>query len=156
MTLERAAATIPGFSAVVHRPSNITGTGVGENDIVHSLLRFSVAIKAVPEMDRATGAFDFVSLEACAAGIVQAVVVGDNVQSGPVVRYEHRSGEMIVPVGELGAFLAAKSGARELQVLSWPSWVERALEVGLDPLVGEFLRELNGRMRMPLLISEDH
>ncbi|KAJ5613799.1 hypothetical protein N7528_007453 [Penicillium herquei] len=154
MTLERAAAIIPSFGAIVHRPSNITGTGVGENDIVHSLLRFSVALKAVPQMSAATGAFDFISLEACARSIVRGVV-DDNAVVAGTVRYEHRSGEMIVPVQELGGFLAAKgSSPRELEVLSWASWVDRALEIGLDPLVGEFLRELDGRMRMPLLIPE--
>jgi pseurotin A synthetase (hybrid polyketide synthase/nonribosomal peptide synthetase) len=155
MTLERAAAIIPGFGAVVHRPSNITGTGVGENDIVHSLLRFSAALKAVPQMTAATGAFDFISLEACARDIVRGVV-DDNAAVVGTVRYEHRSGEIIVPVGELGGFLAAKSGIkRELEVLSWGNWVNRALEIGLDPLVGEFLKELDGRMRMPLLVAEE-
>jgi pseurotin A synthetase (hybrid polyketide synthase/nonribosomal peptide synthetase) len=158
MTLERAAATIPGFRAVVHRPSNITGTGVGENDIVHSLLRFSVALKAVPQMSGATGAFDFITLETCAADIVRGVVADDNAQSAAVVgtvRYEHRSGEMIVPVEELGGFLAAKCST-QLEVSPWGSWVDRALGMGLDPLVGEFLRELDGRMRMPLLIKEEN
>ncbi|KAH8199740.1 hypothetical protein TruAng_006085 [Truncatella angustata] len=148
-SLERAAAAIPGFAAVVHRPSNITGAGVGENDIVHSLLRFSAALNAVPQMTAATGAFDFISLETCAADIVRGVL-GDSPAAG-TVRYEHRTGETVVPVGQLGSFLAAKCNVRELQVLSWPEWVDRALAIGLDQLVGEFLRELDGRMRMPLL-----
>ena len=149
-TLERAAAAIPGFAAVVHRPSNITGVGVGENDIVHSVLRFSAALKVVPQMTAATGAFDFISLETCAADIIRAVLSNSQTAQG-TVRYEHRAGETVVPVCQLGSFLAAQCNTRELQVLSWPEWVDKALAIGLDPLVAEFLRELDGRMRMPLL-----
>ncbi|KAI2643458.1 hypothetical protein GGS21DRAFT_485978 [Xylaria nigripes] len=151
-TLERAAATVPGLRVVVHRPSNVTGDDVGDRDIVHSVMRYSIAMKASPDMSAATGAFDFIGVDACAAGIIDAVL-NENSSAEDRVRYEHRSGGLVVPVGTLSKYLGERCGQPELPVVSWPEWLERAQAEGLDELVSTFLKEVNGHMRMPLLVD---
>lgn len=172
--LEKAAAKFgrERLSVTVHRPSNITGQGVGDRDIVHGLLRASVAMRAAPDLRAAgaTGAFDFVGVEGCAAGVVAGVVGGrKGVDEGALVRYEHRSGDAVVPVEELVAFLeererggdhgliaaaAAETSSTGFEVLEWDEWIGRAVRLGgMDELVGAFLREIKGRIKMPLLVK---
>ena len=149
--LERAVAVIPGLRVVVHRPSNVTGDGVGERDIVHSLMRYSLAIKAVPDMSRATGAFDFVGVEGCARGILEAAVCSGSGYGS--VEYRHCSGSIVVPVGGLAEYLGERCGKAAMPVISWSEWLVHAQGEGLDELVMAFLREVDGRMRMPLLVQ---
>ncbi|KAI0973103.1 hypothetical protein F4678DRAFT_478311 [Xylaria arbuscula] len=181
--LERAAAAaIPGLRVVVHRPSNVTGDGVGDRDIVHSLMRYSLALKAVPDMAATTGAFDFVGVEVCALGIVKAALDwGENryravasasastssslqTSSGSgsessygsgygSVEYQHCAGSIVVPVDRLAEYLGERCGRSALPVISWSEWLAGAQGEGLDELVVAFLREVNGNMRMPLLVQ---
>lgn len=173
--LEKAAARFgrERLSVTVHRPSNITGQGVGDRDIVHGLLRASVAMRAAPDLRAAgaTGAFDFVDVEGCAAGVVAGMVGGrKGADEGALVRYEHRSGDAVVPVEELVAFLeererggnhgliaaaaAAETSSAGFEVLEWDEWIGRAVRLGgIDELVGAFLRQTKGRIKMPLLVK---
>ncbi|KOS21562.1 Nonribosomal peptide synthetase 14 [Escovopsis weberi] len=69
--LESASRRL-GLPVTIHRPSNISGPGVQDRDIVHSIWRWSERMRAAPDLVAAgaTGAFDFVGVNTCAAGIV--------------------------------------------------------------------------------------
>jgi pseurotin A synthetase (hybrid polyketide synthase/nonribosomal peptide synthetase) len=150
--LELAAVRL-GLTVSIHRPSNITGPGVGDQDIVHSVWRWAETLRAVPDLAAAgaQGAFDFVGVDTCATNIICAVFEPSEVGK---VRYLHQSGDVIVPVGSFQQELEKRMGV-EVSVLPFAEWVDKAVEAGLDELVATFLRQTNGAFKMPFLIKSD-
>ncbi|KAK0725838.1 putative Nonribosomal peptide synthetase 14 [Lasiosphaeris hirsuta] len=146
--LEALSEKVDGLHVVVHRPSSITGDGVGKYDIVYNVLRFSVELRAVPELSNGFGAFDLIGVETVAANIVGDVLRGQH--DDTCVAYMHQSGETIVPAGKLREFLGQKEGA-SFQVMAFGEWIKAAREAGMDDLVAGFLSASAGKMRMPLL-----
>lgn len=145
--LERLSEAVPGLSIVVHRPSNITGDEVGRQDIVHSVLRFSSVMDAVPDLGPGFGTFDLVGVDSAARGIVDDVMAA---ASSGSVRYRHQSGETLVPAEQLDAFLG-HSPERPFRTLPMEDWIAAAREAGMDELVAGFLSASGPEMRMPLL-----
>ena len=129
-----------GLPTFIHRPSSITGDQAGETDIVSNVLKFSSAIKALPDSSRWSGYVDLISLENAATGIVRSVL-----QERPVdvtesrVEYLHHAGDRVVPAQSVSEFLSTDQRA-QWKSLSMQEWVERAVRSGMNPLVGEFLR----------------
>ncbi|KAL8999563.1 MAG: hypothetical protein Q9169_001652 [Polycauliona sp. 2 TL-2023] len=144
----------------IHRPSSITGDGVPALDIVHSVLRYSKLMKAVPDLMGSSGSFDFVGVETVARGVVGACCGGEEERGveekeeegveGGMLRYVHHCGEKIIPVDELKGFLEGEAGGA-FEVLGIEEWVARAMEKGLDEVVGSFMLASKGVIRVPLL-----
>ncbi|KAJ5976965.1 nonribosomal peptide synthetase 14 [Penicillium viridicatum] len=132
----------------IHRPSSITGDGVPELDIAHSLLKFSKELGAVPDLTGSTGFFDFVSLETVsmniAAGVVNAGEVGGNLV------YLHHSGEQVIAIEDFQRYVEELEG-RSLQVLPLKEWVEESIRKGLDEVLGSYMLASKGVIRAPLL-----
>lgn len=151
--LERASAAVDSLSVTIHRPSNITGEGVDDRDIVHSMLKYSATLGAVPDMSNAIGSFDFVALDTCAAGIVGELIRDCNSpRLMGSIKFLHQSGDTVIPVDELRQYLEHDIG-HACRVLRWDEWVDAAIEKGMDELVGAFLRNTGGQIRMPLLVK---
>lgn len=129
-----------GLPTFIHRPSSITGDQAGETDIVSNILKFSSTIKALPDSSRWSGYMDLISLENAATGIVRSVL-----QERPVdvtefrVEYLHHAGDRVIPAQSINEFLSTDQRA-QWESLSMQEWVEKAVQCGMNPLVGEFLR----------------
>ncbi|KAL9044910.1 MAG: hypothetical protein Q9214_001987 [Letrouitia sp. 1 TL-2023] len=121
----------------IHRPSSITGEGVPETDIMHNLMIYSVLTGKVPVSARWKGVMDFVSVERVAEGILQDVFA-EQAQGMPQLTFRHQSGEVVVPVGEMQAYLEKETGA-VFEAVGLTEWVAAAREMGLGVLVAEYL-----------------
>ncbi|KAL2280264.1 hypothetical protein FJTKL_12713 [Diaporthe vaccinii] len=151
--LEKVHRHSHGQGIWIHRPSNITGDDVPALDIVHSVLRFSKLLRAVPSLKGSTGAFDFIHVDSVAKDIAWHVLTSrDEKGATPAAPlcYVHHSGEEVVPVDQLRNYIAA-SVAGPVKTLSLKDWVASAVEQGLDEVVASFLLASNGVIRVPVL-----
>jgi hybrid polyketide synthase/nonribosomal peptide synthetase ACE1 len=124
----------------IHRPSSITGDQAGETDIMSNVLEFASIIKALPESSRWTGYVDLISLENAATGIVRSVLqerLVDITETG--VEYLHHAGDEVIPVQEIKDFMNC-DGDNQWESLPMHDWVDKAVQNGMNPLVGEYLR----------------
>jgi nucleoside-diphosphate-sugar epimerase len=153
--LEKVQDRFPEQRFWIHRPSSITGDGVPALDIVHSVLRFSKLMKAVPDLTGSTGAFDFVGVDTVSRDIARCAVASVEKESGADgLMFVHQSGEEVVPVEQLKEYLEGSSG-EQFRVLGLGDWVAEAREGGLDEVVASFLLASKGVIRVPLLRKSD-
>lgn len=137
----------------IHRPSSITGDNVPAVDVVHSVLRYSKLMKAVPDLTGSTGAFDFINVDTISKDIAnRAVASADKKQpqSDNVLNYIHQSGEEVVPIDQLKEYLEG-SAIGSFSVLPLKEWISKALEQGLDEVLSSFLLASKGIIRVPLM-----
>ncbi|EAW15062.1 PKS-NRPS hybrid synthetase psoA [Aspergillus clavatus NRRL 1] len=132
----------------IHRPSSITGDDIPDNDISHSLLKFSRELGALPDLT-GTGFFDFISVGAVSMNIA-ACVVKSNEKSGGDLVYIHQSGERVIPVRDLQKYVEELEG-KPLQVLPLKEWVDLSIRKGLDEVLGSYMLASQGVIRVPLL-----
>ncbi|RDL31028.1 Nonribosomal peptide synthetase 14 [Venustampulla echinocandica] len=132
----------------IHRPSSITGENVPALDVVHSLLKFSGEIKAVPDLTGSTGYFDFINLETVSKHIATSTVNSTNEESG--LTYIHQSGERIIPVDKLKEYVEELE-SQSLEVLPLEEWVAMAIKKDLDEVLGSLMLASKGVIRAPLL-----
>lgn len=137
----------------IHRPSSITGDNVPALDIVHSVLRYSRLMKAVPDLKGSTGAFDFVHVDTVSGKIAGSAVMSadrEKTRTSNALVYAHQSGEEIVPIDRLKEYLEG-SAIGQFRVLAIQDWVTSAIAKGLNEVVGSFLLASKGVIRAPLL-----
>jgi hybrid polyketide synthase / nonribosomal peptide synthetase ACE1 len=132
--LEKASRQF-GLPVFIHRPSAIMGAEAGD-DVLSSVLEYGSLIKALPDSSRWTGYVDLVSLESAAGGIARSVLQGD---ANARVEYLHHAGDQVIPVQSIRDLLHGEGGA-DLDSLPMGDWVEGAVRSGMNPLVGELLR----------------
>ncbi|KAI0002322.1 putative hybrid NRPS/PKS enzyme [Xylariaceae sp. FL0662B] len=145
-----------GLRVWVHRPSNVTGEGVPQNDIVHSVMRLSKSMKMVPDLTGSQGSFDFIHVETIARQVADEAIwsaVGPEDAMPTQVVFRHQSGETVVPIYLLKEYLG-HSAAQPFATVPVQEWVEAAKKRGLDELVAAYLLETKGMIRMPLLKTE--
>lgn len=150
--LEKVHRRYPGH-IWIHRPSSITGDNVPDLDVVHSVLKFSKLMKAVPDLTGSSGAFNFIHVDTVSNDIARCVVASIDRKvkaSDNALVYVHQSGETIVPVDQLKGYLEG-SAAGSFRVLPLEEWVTGALQSGLDEVLGSFLLASKGVIRVPLL-----
>ncbi|KAI1737463.1 Nonribosomal peptide synthetase 14 [Xylaria scruposa] len=145
--LEKVQRRVGGLGVWVHRPSSIIGEGVSTLDVVHNLLKYSREMGAVPDLTGSTGFFDFIDVETVARNIVEECIA---TQGNGGLFFRHQSGERVVPIGELGAFVE-KIEKRPVGVLLLQDWVAEAIVGGLDEVLGSFMLASKGVLRLPLL-----
>nr|A0A7L9EYL1.1 RecName: Full=Hybrid PKS-NRPS synthetase xenE; AltName: Full=Xenoacremones biosynthesis cluster protein E [Xenoacremonium sp. BF-2018a]QOJ72663.1 XenE [Xenoacremonium sp. BF-2018a] len=132
-----------GLPTFIHRPSSITGDGAGENDIVPSVLKYSAMIKALPDSSKWTGYIDLITVEKAAAGIADSVLQGRLVNvTATEAEYLHHAGEKVIPAQSIKTILTADDGP-QWESVSMKNWVEKAIQNGMNPLVGEFLLSID-------------
>lgn len=150
--LEKAHAKL-GLPVWIHRPSSITGEGVGDLDVMSNMLKFGRAMKAAPDTTGWRGSLDFISVEQAATGILKEVMganengadeLGTAPRPSAPLRHVHQSGELVVPVGEMQRFLERESGTL-FETLSLRAWIDKAVEHGLNSLVAEYLHSWVGK-----------
>lgn len=130
--LERVGREL-GLPVVIHRPSSITGDGAGEGDIVANVLRYADLLKAVPESRGWSGFVDLMPVEEVVEGLVRSEMERGWKRWILCIILEGK----IIPAGEIGETL---NEDRKWEVLEMTQWVNWAVEKGMNPLVGEFLK----------------
>jgi hybrid polyketide synthase/nonribosomal peptide synthetase ACE1 len=125
-----------GLPIFIHRPSAIMGDDAGD-DIMSNLMEYGSQIQALPDSSHWNGYVDLVSLQNVTEGIARAVLQGPD--GDAKVEYLHHAGDSIIPVQSIRDLLSGEAGSG-LETLPMGEWVERAVRSGMNPLVGEFLR----------------
>ena len=137
----------------IHRPSNVIGNDVPALDIMHSVLRFSGLMKAVPDLTGSTGAFDFINIDNASKEIVKHAITSAGREKGGAdagLVFVHESGDEIIPVDQFREHLERSTSA-PIGVLPIQEWVAGAMKMGLDEIVGSYLLASGGVIRIPLL-----
>jgi hybrid polyketide synthase/nonribosomal peptide synthetase ACE1 len=147
-----------GVPVFIHRPSAIMGDDAGD-DIMSNLLEYGSLIKALPDSSRWTGYVDLVSLENVTEGIVRSVLQADtHADFDAQVKYLHHAGDQIIPVQSIQDLLSSDATS-DLKSLPMGEWVDGTVRCGMNPLVGEFLRNADAggglQVGQKLLLSMD-
>lgn len=155
--LEKASRQL-GLPVFIHRPSAIMGDDAGD-DIMSNLLEYGSLIKALPDSSRWTGYVDLVSLENVTEGIARSVLqAAPGADADARVEYLHHAGDQIIPVQSIRDLLSGEAGSG-LESLPMGEWVEGAVRSGMNPLVGEFLRNADAdgglQVGQKLLLSKE-
>ncbi|KAH8723490.1 putative hybrid NRPS/PKS enzyme [Phaeosphaeriaceae sp. PMI808] len=136
----------------IHRPSSITGGNIPALDIVHSLLQYSRLMKAIPDLAGSTGALDFVYVDTVSKGIAACAAgeqkTGEDNEKNII--YMHHCGNEIVPLDRLKEHLEGQATG-SFSTLALQDWVDGALKIGLDEVVGSFMLASKGVIKAPLL-----
>ncbi|KID73295.1 Male sterility, NAD-binding protein, partial [Metarhizium brunneum ARSEF 3297] len=114
-----------GLPVCIHRPSSITGPAASDLDVMNSVIKFSRQLKAVPTSSRWRGSLDFISVENAAKGIARVVTGSDQETK---LKYLHHSGDVIIPIDQLGQHMQEEDGIEYRELSLW-DWTE--LAVGL-------------------------
>jgi hybrid polyketide synthase/nonribosomal peptide synthetase ACE1 len=126
---------------VVHRPSSITGAGAPETDMMSALVRYSRQLLAVPRTPLLRGWIDMVAVESVAQQITRAVSRGHEQLE---VQYMYESGEVQLKVEEMRKSLEIQFQGEVVKELEMDEWVRRAEVLGMNEMVGAFLRGIQG------------
>ncbi|KAI9035223.1 uncharacterized protein KD926_004270 [Aspergillus affinis] len=145
-----------GVDVHIHRPTAITGPGAPEQDIFPNVVRFSRAMRAVPVLGSIlAGWLDFVDVENVARRILTAVRSdghdrddGDdnpNDQSNgeELLNFYHHAGDVVLPVEEFKDYLKKETG-EDIRTLDLVDWIQQAVQAGMSPMVGEYLKLMAG------------
>ncbi|TPX14116.1 uncharacterized protein E0L32_000510 [Thyridium curvatum] len=133
--LEKASREL-GLPVFIHRPSAIMGAEAGD-DILSNVLEYGSLTKSLPDSGRWNGYVDLVSLENAAGGVSRSVLSPGVTDAR--VEYLHHAGDQVIPVQSIRDLLNSEGGI-DLESLPMPQWVDGAVRSGMNPLVGEFLR----------------
>lgn len=155
--LEKASRQLD-LPVFIHRPSAIMGDDAGD-DVMSNLVEYGSVIKALPDLSRWTGYVDLVTLENVTEGIVRSVLQATSgTEAHARVEYLHHAGDQIIPVQSIRDLLNGEAGS-DLQSLPIGDWVETAVQSGMNPLVGEFLRNADAhgglQVGQKLLLSRE-
>ncbi|KAL7916739.1 putative PKS-NRPS protein [Trichoderma velutinum] len=114
----------------IHRPSSITGENAPETDLMQSVIKHSLHLKAIPDLSSWQGSFDFVPVNEVAAGL----------------SFAHHCGKDKIPVQDI-----------KLEVLSLEQWVDKAKARGLldnatEVLINDVVGISDGKAILPSLL----
>lgn len=135
-----------GLNVVVHRPTNITGEGAPEDDIMTNLLRYSRQLATVPKFKQLKGYINFVPVEDVAFETVRSVMAGDH----HGISYAHRVGVRDIPLDGMRKHLESESRQRVRRV-SLDDWLIQAKRAGLREMVAAYLSSLE-RLEQPVVL----
>jgi hybrid polyketide synthase/nonribosomal peptide synthetase ACE1 len=143
-----------GLDVYIHRPTAITGPNTPAQDIFPNVMRFSREIKAVPVFDFVVGYLDFIDVHSVAKRILQTVAAAAAPRSsetkGP--RFYHHSGEVVIPTSGLREYLQRELNDEVVEVRV-REWVEKATQAGMDSMVGEYMKSLEG-LKEPIFLPQ--
>ncbi|KAL6713051.1 hypothetical protein ACLMJK_009447 [Lecanora helva] len=155
--LQKAASQYSSrLRVAIHRPCIVVGDQAPNSDALNAILRYSLQMRAVPRFEKAEGFMDFKAVGSVGEEIAQAAIdlanrnpplstsldtneQADNESSPPAVRFSHHSGGVKIPIGEFGAHMSKLHNSADFATLDLRTWIARALEHGIDPLITAYL-----------------
>ncbi|KAF2138629.1 uncharacterized protein K452DRAFT_234185 [Aplosporella prunicola CBS 121167] len=135
--LEKANAEL-GIPVCIHRPSNVTGAEVPEDDIMHNLMSYSRQMRTVPRSERWKGVLDFVSVESVANGVLKEAM---NNKGHKEMMFKHQSSEVVVPMNGLREYMEKETGGERYREVPFTEWIGLAKQHGMNGLVAAYLEE---------------
>ncbi|KAI0450031.1 hypothetical protein F5B21DRAFT_529364 [Xylaria acuta] len=156
--LERVAEQyhLPVF---VHRAVIILGQGAPDTDLMTVVDKYSRELQALPRLDDklVDGVLDIVEIEEVVSGITNAVMASrhSNGTSHDTSHYVvmNYCNEEKVEASELKKYYEKRTGTQFIE-LPMETWLDKAVGLGLSPMVDFFLRESvksGGPIRVPSL-----
>ncbi|KAI1478194.1 putative hybrid NRPS/PKS enzyme [Daldinia eschscholtzii] len=138
----------------IHRPSSVTGEGAPETDLMSNMITYSRATGLVPDTSSWSGWIDMISVENVAMQISDQVY--EDYSWPGNVKYLFESGEQEILISDMkGVLERENSNGSKIKTVSMEEWVSRAQEKGMNPLLGEYLRRMDGVPAVfPRLIRE--
>lgn len=131
------------WTVSIHRPSVVISDQAPNSDALNAILRFSISMRCVPRLDRVKGYLDLAPLENVVAELSEtALKLAQGQSSRPdnkaLLQFKHHSGGVKVPADKLREHLSSLYNV-EFQELEMKSWLERASESGMDPLITAYM-----------------
>ncbi|WZH49426.1 putative PKS-NRPS protein [Fusarium acuminatum] len=131
------------WTVSIHRPSVVISDQAPNSDALNAILRFSISMRCVPRLDRVEGYLDLAPLGNVVAELSEtAIKLAQGQSSKPdtkaLLQFKHHSGGVKVPADKLRAHLSDLYNV-EFQELEMKSWLERASESGMDPLITAYM-----------------
>nr|QCQ29630.1 polyketide synthase-nonribosomal peptide synthase [Alternaria oxytropis] len=153
--LIESVAQQTGLRATIHRPCAIIGPNAPREDALNALLRFSIALKAVPRFANLAGFLDFAPAESVATSIAQlatcsprhdttntnSTIHSARIPHAPSCVIVHHSSGVRTPFSEFGSRMQTLYGSAFAE-LDMQSWIEEAVKQGMDPLISSYLEAL--------------
>ncbi|KAI2620578.1 hypothetical protein GGR54DRAFT_105320 [Hypoxylon sp. NC1633] len=167
--LERVHDKFPDWPIVIHRPSLIAGSrswDMGDTEsppgleFVENIRRYAALIRAVPaipvggdEHASVGGAFNVVSLDEVAKGVMGAITAnGDAREQG--VRFLHHLGGLDLPLSNLQSWVKDAELGDGFAKMDVVQWARKAAELGMHPAMVALFEDLaaaDGRLVFPRL-----
>jgi hybrid polyketide synthase/nonribosomal peptide synthetase ACE1 len=148
--LEKLNDAFPDQIVWIHRPSSILRPAEEELDeqaqfeLLQSVLRFSRALKAVPERGLIHGYLDMVLVENASASMVDDALAGVANDSG--IHYRHHTGDVVFELDYMKEYLENEAGENgQFETLPISEWTEKAKAIGLKTTVAALFENV-GRL----------
>lgn len=140
-----------GLPVVLHRPSSITGKGAPQTDLMGNVMRYVQQTGTAPITDLFSGYLDFISVESAAKSIIASVILNpDAAKEG--IRYVYQAGEKVVRTRDAVEEMQSSSFS-PLRRVPLAEWIEKAINAGMEPLLGEYLKRMaQNPMTLPRLV----
>ena len=176
--LQKMTRRTSGLRVAIHRPCVVVGDQAPNSDALNAILRYSLLMRAVPTFENATGFMDFKAVKEVSEEIAGAAVrlanlpaptpattienkesnnCGKSNSSKAPTTFVHHSGGIKIPVTEFAAHMSKLHGGGDFATLDLRTWIAKALEEGIDPLITAYLEgiiERGAQIRFPFLGSE--
>ncbi|KAF2771255.1 hypothetical protein EJ03DRAFT_388355 [Teratosphaeria nubilosa] len=144
--LERVAEEADRYGAglpiTVHRPCALIGSEAPSEDALNAILKYSNVMITLPQVSNLSisGYFDFTPVEDVASTIVETALGADQPSR---LQFRHYSGGVRVQAKDFRAHMEKVYG-KEFAELELEEWLEKAMELGFEPLVATYLRAAVG------------
>ncbi|KPM44244.1 Polyketide synthase-nonribosomal peptide synthetase [Neonectria ditissima] len=127
------------LTVAVHRPCVVVSERAPNSDALNAILRYSVSMRCVPQLDKVEGYLDFGRVEKIVDEIADsALQLAQAGSRGQEIRFRHHSGGAKVPVREFRAHMENIYGGAFDEV-DVTEWMRRAADAGIDPLITAYL-----------------
>ncbi|OAQ65042.1 hybrid NRPS/PKS enzyme [Pochonia chlamydosporia 170] len=131
--LEHASRDL-GLPVVINRHCALVGERAPADDVMNSVIRFSLLTGRVPHISAATGFFDFEDVS-----VVAAELANQPLASPGQVCFRHQSSNVRVPFNKLACRLQQVHN-REFEVVDASEWLDCAVTAGMEHLLFIHLR----------------
>lgn len=119
-----------GLPVVIHRHCALIGERAPADDVMNSVVRFSVLSGKVPNVSGAQGFFDFRDVVEVASAIANQAIPAE----GQVV-YRHHSSDVRVPFSQFALRMKELYYGRDFEVVSPVEWLDSAKAFGMGEML---------------------
>lgn len=140
----------------IHRAASMVGDGAPDLDLITALVRYSRLLKAVPTSETTNGYFDLIEVDEVAKGVTEQALDphwSPGVQLGQIrpPQFVHHCRHTKLDASQFRKYIENDSGI-EFEELGLQSWLSRALERGLSPLIRDYMvMATNGGQQLSLV-----